>query len=69
VTLLDAKFNTPKGEAIFHLAKMLIKPPKPFPEKAKQIIPRKTKDPMLPLFHYHGKEDPLRKYYTFLVVG
>lgn len=55
MTLLDAKFNTPKGEAIFHLAKMLIRPPKPFPEKAKQIIPRKTKDPMLPFFHYHGK--------------
>jgi len=41
----------------------------PFPEGCKRIEPRKTKDPILPMFHFRGKENEARRYYTFIVIG
>lgn len=66
---MDSKLGTARGDAIFEKVKLLTRPPQPYPTGKKQIVPRATKDPILPLFHYVGRCDPLRKYYTFLVIG
>ncbi len=65
--MLDATLGTPRGDAIFERIKLLTRPPKPQPTNSK-LISQQTKD-MLPLFHYQEKEDVLRKYYTFIVIG
>ena len=44
------------------------RPPKPHPVDCK-ILSVKTAGPVLPLYHYKCTEDPMKRYYTLLVIG
>ena len=52
---MDAKPGSSFEAAILERVKMIVRPPEPYPENCKKIIPRPTEDPVLPLFHYVGK--------------
>lgn len=60
--------TTPRGEVIMQEMKYLIRPPKPAPVGCKSVRV-KIQEKSLPLYLYNGKQLPITKYYTLLVVG
>jgi len=60
--------GTKQAEAVKSFVNARLHPPKAHPSERKTLLV-KTRGPTLPLYHYESKEDPLEKYFTFLVMG
>ena len=63
--------ETQRGQAINDFVSNLFRPPKPLPGQKFKPLHVKTLEKSLPVFHYKSekKRNPLKKYYTFLVIG